>query len=71
MAERIAIRNFYSGIVVISGEGVKEYYSKRGYQEVDTFMVKNFYDINKFINMIYIIINISYILWAAFVLYSA
>ena len=30
------------GIVVISGEGVKEYYEKRGYKEVDTFMIKDF-----------------------------
>jgi hypothetical protein len=29
--------------VVISGEGVKEYYEKRGYREVDTFMVKDFW----------------------------
>ena len=31
------------GIVVISGEGVEGYYEKRGYREVDTFMVKDFY----------------------------
>ena len=30
------------GIVVISGEGVKGYYEKNGYREVDTFMVKDF-----------------------------
>lgn len=30
------------GIVVISGEGVKGYYEKHGYREVDTFMVKDF-----------------------------
>ena len=30
------------GIVVISGEGVKEYYEKKGYKEIDTFMVKDF-----------------------------
>ena len=33
----------YYGIVVISGEGVKEYYEKRGYKEVDTFMIKDFW----------------------------
>ena len=33
----------YNGIVVISGEGVKEYYKKKGYVEKDTFMVKKFY----------------------------
>ena len=32
----------YYGIVVISGEGVKGYYEKFGYKEVDTFMVKDF-----------------------------
>jgi hypothetical protein len=31
------------GIVVISGEGVKEYYEKRGYKDVDTFMIKDFW----------------------------
>ena len=31
------------GIVVISGEGVKEYYEKKGYKEVDTFMIKDFW----------------------------
>ena len=30
------------GIVVISGEGVKGYYEKLGYREVDTFMIKDF-----------------------------
>jgi len=42
IAERIAIKKFYNGIVVISGEGVKTYYGKRGYQEIDTYMVKSF-----------------------------
>lgn len=31
------------GIVVISGEGVKGYYEKNGYKEVDTFMIKDFW----------------------------
>jgi len=48
-AEKIARRNFYSGIVVISGEGVKEYYRKKGYKEQDTYMYKEFM-INKIIN---------------------
>tara|TARA_Y100000816_G_scaffold282846_1_gene259018 strand:- start:1516 stop:3411 length:1896 start_codon:yes stop_codon:yes gene_type:complete len=42
MAEWIAFKNLYPGIVVISGEGVKGYYRKRGYREEDTFMVKDF-----------------------------
>lgn len=41
IAEWIAIKNMYTGIVVISGEGVKQYYKKRGYYEQETFMVKN------------------------------
>tara|TARA_B100001057_G_scaffold185347_1_gene186098 strand:- start:19269 stop:21086 length:1818 start_codon:yes stop_codon:yes gene_type:complete len=41
MAEWVAIKNFYPRIVVISGEGVKGYYRKRGYKEEETFMVKD------------------------------
>jgi ELP3 family radical SAM enzyme/protein acetyltransferase len=41
-AEEIAFYNNYPGIVVISGEGVKEYYAKKGYIEKDTFMYKSF-----------------------------
>jgi histone acetyltransferase (RNA polymerase elongator complex component) len=42
-AERKTMENGLYGIVVISGEGVKEYYEKKGYREVDTFMVKDFW----------------------------
>ena len=42
IAEKISRRNLYGGIVVISGEGVKGYYRKRGYIEIDTYMVKIF-----------------------------
>ena len=42
-AEIKTMENGLYGIVVISGEGVKEYYEKRGYIEVDTFMVKDFW----------------------------
>ena len=41
-AEEIAYYNNYPGIVVISGEGVKNYYAKKGYLEKDTFMYKNY-----------------------------
>lgn len=41
-AEEIAFYNNYPGIAVISGEGVKEYYAKKGYIEKDTFMYKSF-----------------------------
>lgn len=42
-AEKKTMENGLYGIVVISGEGVKEYYEKKGYREVDTFMVKDFW----------------------------
>ncbi len=42
-AEIKTMENGLYGIVVISGEGVKEYYEKRGYREVDTFMIKDFW----------------------------
>ncbi len=43
LAEKKTMEQGLYGIVVISGEGVKEYYEKRGYREVDTFMVKDFW----------------------------
>jgi ELP3 family radical SAM enzyme/protein acetyltransferase len=42
-AERLTMENGLYGIAVISGEGVKTYYEKKGYKEVDTFMVKDFW----------------------------
>lgn len=42
IAEKITMENGIRGIAVISGEGVKEYYEKRGYSEQETFMVKSF-----------------------------
>ena len=50
IAEWEAKKNFYTGIVVISGEGVKGYYEKRGYKDIDTYMVKYFYKMNISIN---------------------
>jgi ELP3 family radical SAM enzyme/protein acetyltransferase len=41
-AELISFLKGYNGIVVISGEGVKNYYIKRGYYEKDTYMIKEF-----------------------------
>ena len=41
-AEIATMEHGLYGIVVISGEGVKGYYEKRGYKEIDTFMVKDF-----------------------------
>jgi len=42
-AERLTMENGLRGIAVISGEGVKTYYEKKGYKQVDTFMVKDFW----------------------------
>jgi len=41
-AEKKTMEHGLYGIVVISGEGVKGYYEKCGYREVDTFMIKDF-----------------------------
>ena len=42
LAEKKTMEHGLYGIVVISGEGVKEYYEKKGYKDVDTFMIKDF-----------------------------
>jgi len=42
-AEDIAYNNGYRKIVVISGIGVRNYYRKLGYNEENTYMVKNLY----------------------------
>ena len=42
-AEHIAFMNFWPGIAVISGEGVKLYYEKLGYSEHKTYMIKYFW----------------------------
>ena len=62
-AENIAIYNLYKGIVVISGEGVKNYYRNyKNYHEVDTYMVKYFTKIYVFIfTIIVLIISIIYL----------
>jgi ELP3 family radical SAM enzyme/protein acetyltransferase len=41
MAEVIARQNKYKKIAIISGEGVIPYYQSRGYNKLDTFMVKD------------------------------
>jgi ELP3 family radical SAM enzyme/protein acetyltransferase len=64
-AEKITYYNNFKGISVISGEGVKEYYKKKGYYELETYMHKDFnlvYDIIKIINiMIVILLMIKFI----------
>jgi len=42
IAEKITKENNLYGIVVISGDGVRGYYESKGYQDKDTFMIKNF-----------------------------
>lgn len=43
LAEKKTMEHGLYGIAVISGEGVKGYYEKKGYKDVDTFMVKDFW----------------------------
>ena len=66
-AESIAYWNGYTGIVVISGEGVKNYYKeKAGYIEKDTYMYKDFiFPLNL---LRFVIINILYF---SFIIYFA
>jgi len=42
IAEKITKENNLYGIVVISGDGVRGYYEKKGFYDKDTFMIKNF-----------------------------
>ena len=55
-AEDITQKHNLKNIVVISGEGVKEYYKKKGYYEIDTYMKKelnkNNYNYKFIINLI-------------------
>ena len=67
IAEKIARRNLYPGIVVISGEGVKEYYRKRGYIDSETYMVKTFV-INQLITNIYYLFDKKYYLYFTYLL---
>jgi ELP3 family radical SAM enzyme/protein acetyltransferase len=62
-AEKIAFWNGYKGIVVISGEGVKEYYAKKGYYEKNTFMYRDFYYYAKVSQIIEIIFTIMVIVY--------
>lgn len=57
IAERITMENGLNKVVVISGEGVKGYYEKKGYIEKNTFMIKK---LSYFIMIYYYLINIIY-----------
>ena len=62
-AENIAFYNHYlSGVVVISGIGVRGYYEKLGYRLENNYMVKNF---NIVINIYYFVI-----LFIAFIIFN-
>tara|TARA_B100001094_G_scaffold332786_1_gene406486 strand:+ start:2415 stop:4274 length:1860 start_codon:yes stop_codon:yes gene_type:complete len=41
-AEEISFYNNLRGCVVISGEGVRDYYKRKGYNNTDTYMIKKF-----------------------------
>ena len=56
VAENISCENNLTGIVVISGEGVRGYYEKFGFKENETFMVKKLYLTANFINYIKLLI---------------
>lgn len=59
LAEKKSMEEGLYGIAVISGEGVKEYYEKNGYREVDTFMIKDFWFWNVwFCQLIKLILNL-------------
>ena len=40
-AERVAKHAGYSKVAIIAGVGVREYYRKFGYENIDGYMVKN------------------------------
>lgn len=59
VAENISCENNLTGIVVISGEGVRGYYEKFGFKENETFMVKKLYLTANFMNYIKVLIIFS------------
>jgi elongator complex protein 3 len=40
-AERIAKESGYAKVAIIAGVGVREYYKKLGYENIEGYMVKN------------------------------
>jgi len=61
-AEWIAITNGYFKIAVISGIGVQDYYRKLGYSLQSTYMIKEMFDINIFLEFItFLIILIMFL----------
>ena len=71
-AESIAYSNNYPGIVVISGEGVKEYYKKKNYKEIDTFMYKKLekYNLRNLFKLLKEIVLVNKVIFIAIVYIS-
>jgi len=65
-AELITWLNGYNGIAVISGEGVKSYYYKRGYKSEKYYLIKTWYSIYYYIT--FTILHLLYII--CFIIYS-
>jgi elongator complex protein 3 len=61
-AEWIAKANFRTKIAIISGIGVREYYAKRGYILDGTYMVKQLYSFWDFMNVIFVVSILFYII---------
>lgn len=61
-AEKIAMANGFKKIAVISGVGVRNYYMKRGYRLVDSYMIKDFN--NEMYGIYILIVNIIVVLFA-------
>ncbi len=61
-AEKIAIKNNYYKIGVISGVGVRKYYEKLGYRLENNYMIKNL-SYYKFLNSVLILLIIIYIIY--------
>lgn len=65
-AELITWLNGYNGIAVISGEGVKSYYYKRGYKNEKYYLIKTWYSIYYYIT--FAILHLLYII--CFIIYN-
>ena len=56
ISEIISFLHNLNGVSVISGEGVRNYYKKQGYKNIDTYMIKNFkIKFNSILNAIFIL----------------
>ncbi len=67
-AEKIAIRNGYKKMAVISGVGVRNYYRKLGYRLEETFMVKDldyykYHFMNAFLNTMFLFVMVEIVLF--------